>query len=483
MAEQLNQAAFPFLQGSYVSRSRRFDCQRLINMYFEASDIGAGKNGQPGTLFSFPGLNRVQTIGTGPIRGAWLTASAELAFFVSGSKVYQLTSANGIPVEVSGNLLTTSGSVSIADNGQHVLIVDGEYGYTIDLTAPTPALTQVVDPNFYPADTVTYLGGYFILDKKGSSNFFISDIDSIDFPPLNESSALASTDNTVAVLVFNNQLFVFGTRTIEVWVLTGASASAPFERQNGFNTGLSAPFSLVQLANTAFFLGSNEQGDGVVFSMENNSPTRISTHAIEYLLQQQGDLSSCTAFGLQSNGHYFYYLNVPSANVTFVYDLSSKMWYERLSTHVDGEQRRHIGEKVVFLNGEHIVGDYRNGNLYIYDYEDFTENGEMFRRRRVCPHLAAGVRNVFPKTLQLDIEAGKGTLTINPRLALCISRDGGYTFGNPIYAAMGKLGEYKYRARWNRLGYGRDLVFDVRCDDPVDVTFLSAWLDVENGFA
>lgn len=481
MAETLSQAAFPFLMGSNRARSRRFDGQRLINMYFEAGE--AGKNGQPGVLYSFPGLERVQTLGSGPIRGMWLTASAELAFIVSGSKVYQLTSAQGIPVELVGNLLTTNGSVSLSDNGSHVIIVDGEYGYTIDLSNPTPTVVQIVDPNFFPADTVTYLGGYFILDKKGTSNFFISDIDSIDFPPLNESSALASTDNCVAVLVFNNQLFVFGTRTIEVWVLTGGSASAPFERQSAFNTGLSAPFSLVQIANTAVFLGSNEQGDGIVFSMENNSPTRVSTHAIEYLLQKQGDLSSCTAFGLQQNGHYFYYLNIPSANVTYVYDMSSKVWSERQSTHTDGEQKRHFGEKVVFLNGEHIVGDYRNGNLYIYNFNDFRENGEMFRRRRVCPHLSSGVKNVFVKTMQIDIEAGVGTAELNPRLVLRISRDGGYVFGNPIYGSMGRIGEYKYRARWQRLGYARDFVFDVFCDDPVDVTFLSAWLEAENGFA
>jgi hypothetical protein len=481
--ELLKKAAFPFIGGSYQSRSIAFDGQRTINLYPELSSIGGGKNGEVGALYSCPGLKLAQVLGAGPIRGAHLTASANLGFVVSGNEVFQISSAQGTPIAVSGNLLTSQGTVSIADNGEHILIVDGQYGYTINLTSPSPSLVLISDPNFFPADTVDYLGGYFILDKKGTSNFFLSDIDSIDFPPLNESSALASTDNVLAVKVLNNQVFIFGTRTIEVWILTGASASAPFERQSAFNTGLTSHSTIFLLANTLLWLGGNEQGDGIVFSMENNSPTRVSTHAIEHLLQSQGDLSSCTAFGYQEDGHYFYLINVPSANTTYVYDLATKMWFERQSTHPDGTQRRHFGEKHIFLNGKHIIGDYRNGKIYTYDYAQYTDDGAILRRRRLCPIFAQGVQNIFPATLEVDIQAGVGTATLNPRLAMRVSKNGGFTFGNPIYASMGKEGQFTHRARWQRLPYGKSLVFDVWCDDPVNVVLLSAWMNAEIGSA
>jgi hypothetical protein len=87
----------------------------------------------------------------------------------------------------------------------------------------------------------------------------------------------------------------------------------------------------------------------------------------------------------------------------------------------------------------------------------------------------------FYKTLQVDIQPGTGTVLINPRLVLEISKDGGHTFGNPIYGSMGKIGDYIARARWQRLPRGRDLVFRVSCDDPVNVVFLAAYLDVEQG--
>lgn len=482
MAQKLSKAPFLFIGPSYEARSRTFDGARTVNLYPEISPM-AGKNGEVGALYSTPGLRLAQTLGLGPTRGSHVTASGEVGFVVSGNQVFQITSAEGTPVTVAGNLLTSTGSVSIADNGIHALIVDGQYGYTIDLSNPTPTLVRIVDPNFYPADTVDYLGGYFVLDKKGTSFYFFSEIDSIDFPPLNEGSALASTDNVVAVKVLNNQLFIFGTRTIEVWTQTGVSAAAPFDRQAAFNTGIAAPFSLVLLANTVLWLGANEQGDGIVLSMENNSPTRVSTHAIEHLLQLQGDLSTCTGYGYQEDGHYFYLLNVPSANTTYVYDLNTKMWHERQSTQPDGTQSRHRGQNHIFLNGKHIIGDFQNGNIYTYEYDQFTDNGALIRRLRQCPHLSAGVQFLQVNSLEIDIQPGVGTLTLNPRLVLQVSKDGGFTWGNPIYASMGKVGEYRWRARFLRLPYGRDLVFRVWCDDPVNVVFLSAFLNAVEGSA
>jgi len=479
--ERLNKAPFLFIGGSYLARSRTFDCARTVNLYPEMNDQGGGKNGEVAALYSTPGLRKVQEIGLGPIRGAYTSSQSNVCFIVSGNELYQLSSAEGIPVVITGNLNTSIGPISMVDNGEHLLIVDGSNGYTVPLLAPV--ISVIDDPNFYNgAQTVTYQGGYFILDVPNSSNFFISDIDSIDFPPLNESSALSSPDNVVAVISNNEQLYVLGSKTIETWTLTGASASAPFSLSPGqvINMGVTAVATVRKLAATFFWLGGNDQGEGVVYSMENNSPTRVSNHAIEFRLQQLGDLSSSTAFSYQRDGHYFYELNVPGSNTTWVYDMSTKQWHERQSI-ASGVIGRHLGQVSCFLAGEHIIGDYRNGNVYVYDYECFEDNGQPLRRIRQTAHSSSGVAMVFYKTLQVDIQPGTGTSTIDPRLVLEVSRDGGHTFGNPIYGTMGKIGNYVARARWQRLGRGRDLVFRVSCDDPVNVVLLGAYLDVEQG--
>jgi hypothetical protein len=481
--ELLKPSEFPFIGPSYESRSITFDNSRTVNMFVELHDLGAGKGAQPALLLGTPGLRRVQQLGTGPIRCTYTVSNNSVTYVVSGNEVYQMSSAEGGVVQLSGNLTTSVGPVSMSDNGTHALFVDGANGYTINFASP--AVVQINDPNFYNGSTsVTYQGGYFILEKAGTSNFYISDPDSIDFPPLNESSSLSSPDVLVSVISNNEQLYLLGSRTIEVWALTGASASAPFQLIGGrvIFVGCTAQATVRKLAGTFLWLGSNDQGDGVVYSMENDSPTRVSTHAIEYRLQKLGDLSGATAYGYQADGHYFYVLNIPGLGTTFTYDMTSKQWHERQSMQ-NGEMTRHLGETHAFLNGEHVIGAYNNGNVYVYDTDYFYDNGEPLRRMRQTPHSSKGLANVFYKTMQVDIQPGVGTLTINPRLVLQISRDGGHTFGNPIYTTLGLVGRYRTRARWARLGYGRDLVFRVFCDDPVNVVFLSAYLEVEMGTA
>ena len=480
--ERLKPSDFPFLGGSYEARSKTQDCSRAVNIFPEVHSLGMGKNNQPAAFYSASGLRPVQTLGLGPIRGAYTVSNTQLAFIVSGNEVYQVSSAEGTPIRVAGNLTTTNGPVLFADNGKHCILVDGTNGYTIELGV-TPVLTKIVSPNFYNgAKTVTYQGGYFILDVPNSSFFFISDLDSIDFPPLNQSSVLSSPDELVCVISNNEQLYLLGTRTTEVWALTGASASAPFELIRGrvMPMGVTAYGTVRKLGNTFLWLGSNEQGDGVVYSMENDSPTRVSTHAIEHRIQQLGDLQTATAHAWQEDGHYFYAINLPGADTTYVYDLSTKMWHERQSLTA-GVIGRYIGETHCFLFGQHLVGDYRNGNLYVLDQNYYLYGDEPIRKLRQTPHSSVGVSNVFYKTLQVDIQPGVGSLTLNPRLVLRISRDGGFTFGNPIYSSMGLVGNYRTRARWQRLGYGRDLVFQVFSDDPAPVVFLGAFLDTELG--
>ena len=487
MTEQLKKSNFPFVGGSYEARSKTQDCTRTVNLYPELHSYGAGKHGEVAALYTRAGLRSAQTLGTGPIRGCYTLSNAQLAFVVSGNEVYQIAAAEASPVLVTGNLTTSEGPVSMSDNGTHLIIVDGANGYTVNLQV-APALTLISSANFYNgARTVTYQGGYFVLDVPSSvqpSSVFFSSPDTITFPALNILSADSSPDEIVAVLSNNQQLYILGARTIEVWALTGASASEPFSLISGrvINIGCTAFATVRKIAGTFLWLGGNDQGDGVVYSMENDSPTRVSTHAIEHRLQQLGDLSTATAFAYQEDGHQFYAINAPGSDTTYVYDLTTKQWHERQSMQ-NGTTGRHFAEHLCFLNGEHVVGDYRNGNIYVYDQEFHLDGTEPIRKLRQTPHSTNGLANTFYKTLQIDIQPGVGTLTIDPRLVLRISRDGGFTFGNAIYASMGKVGEYRKRARFQRLGYGRDVVFQISVDDPVSVVFLAAFLDTEIGGA
>lgn len=488
-----------FVGPAYTARSERFDCQRLVNFYIELDQLGAGKGQEAAVLISTPGLKFLQSIGNGPIRATYTQSNILRAWIVSGNKVFTITDASATPVEIPGTLLTSTGIVDISDNGTQVIIVDGQYGYYVDTSALTPTVTLITDPNFHATDTITFQDGYFIGVDKGTSGtgtnaFFISDLYSVDFLPLNTANASGASDILVAAKSCNRQLYLLGAKSTEIWWDSGASGSTPFQRQDGrfSQVGCAAPSSVVIMNETIVWLGSNSQGGGIVYGLDNAMPTRISNHAVEYAIQGYGDLSHATAYSYQQEGHYFYCLNIPGSNTTWVYDLSNQQWHERQSTKY-GVTGRHIGQTHCVLNNQHIVGDYNNSNIYVYDLDTYTDDGRTVNRIRQTPHVSQNLNNIFYKLLEVDLQFGVGLSNTNvggapsagsnPQIVLQISNDGGQTWGNPIYATMGKIGKYKTRARWQRLGYSRDRVFRVIISEPVRATMLSAMLDMEIGAA
>jgi len=135
--------------------------------------------------------------------------------------------------------------------------------------------------------------------------------------------------------------------------------------------GCSAPHSVVKLDNTIFWLGSNDRG-GVVYRADGYSPLRVSTHAVEWQIQQYADISDAVAYAYQQEGHAFYVLNFPSACTTWVYDVATGAWHERASFR-DGLFKRHRSNSHCSFNGATVVGDYNNGNLYLMDVDLFAD--------------------------------------------------------------------------------------------------------------
>lgn len=486
--EKLQGNSFSFVGPSFKSRTSTFDIERTNNMYIEQHPYSGGKNAQPSMLVPYSGLKSKWVFSEGPIRALYTTATGKYIVVVSGNTVRLIQNAQSTSpvVTVVGTLSTSTGRVSVTDNGFNIFLADGVNGYQIDMTVETLTMALIVDSNYYTGSkTVTYQAGYFILEQADTYLFYISNPDSIDFPSLNTYSAVSNMDNVTAVHSQNEQLYVFGSRSIELWALNGSvtGTSDVFALQSGrvYSVGCSAPYSIQKVGTTFCFVGTNEQGDGMVFSFEGDSPVRISTHALEAELQNLKDLDKATAFTWQENGHSFYALNVPGLNSTYVYDFMTKVWTERTSL-VDGYTTRWIGECHAFVGGTHFIGDYRKGTVYALDPSWYLDGDLPIRRERITPHLSSGVGRVFYKTLQIDLEPGSiATDAGEALLHLQVSKDGGKTWGLPFTTTMGKAGEYTRRARFNRLGSGRDMVFRVWTDSPCYVSWLGAFLDVELG--
>jgi hypothetical protein len=502
----------PILGSSYVARSVNAADNRLVNLFPEIVPE-AGK--EPAFLNRAPGLKLLNTIGNGPIRGLWAFSSNDsTAFVVSGTQLYKITTA--YVATLIGTVVGT-GPVSMADNGTQLFIAANGPSYIYNNT--TNAFGQITDPDFPGAVTVCYLDGYFVFNQPNSQLMWVTQLlDGTSIDPLEFASTEGSPDGLIAVVSNFREVWAFGTNSIEVWYDVGAT-DYPLQRiQGAFNElGCAAPYSVAKMDNGLFWLGRDRRGQGIVYRANGYAGVRISTHAVEWQIQQYADLSDAIAYTYQQDGHSFYVLVFPSANTTWVYDAATQAWHERAGWN-NGTFTRHRSNCQMAFNNKVIVGDFENGNIYAFDLDDFSDNGGVQKWLRSWRALPTGQNNLKRTTqhmLQMDCESGVGLngLVVNetiylqteddqylitesgdyliadqeaiatqgadPQVMLRWSDDGGHTWSNEHWASMGKIGQYYKRVIWRRLGMTvklRDRVYEASGTDPVKIAIMGAEL-------
>jgi len=501
------------LGASYVARSVNAADNRMVNLFPEVTPDG-GK--ESGFLNRAPGLNFLQSVGTGPIRALWAHQTNGSDFYVvSGNEVYKLTSTTGTPVKL-GNVSGT-GKVSIADNGTQLFFACNPDGYIYNEV--TNVFSKITDPDFTGAGTVAYLDGYFVFNEPQSQKIWVSQLlDGTSVDPLDFASAEGSPDGVMGIAVDHRELWVFGTDSVEVWYNAGTPDFPLTRIQGAFNEiGCVATNSIAKLDNSLFWLGADARGQGIVYRANGYSGMRISTHAIEYAIAQYGNISDAIAYTYQQEGHGFYVLTFPSANTTWVFDIATNAWHERAGFN-NGEFMRHRSNCQCNFGGNTIVGDFENGNIYTLDLNVYADNGlpqKWLRSWRALPTGQNNLKRTTQHSLQLDCESGVGlnglefteiinlqtevdetlitesgesliadqyayaTQGVNPQIMLRWSDDGGHTWSNEHWASMGLIGQYYKRVFWRRLGMTlklRDRVYEISGTDPVKIEIMGAEL-------
>lgn len=475
-------AQFPFVGASYTARSKNFSVEECINLYPE---MGTPTSKSVAMLIGTPGKRLWVNLAGGGVRGM-LRFNTTTAIAVVGINVYTITQ-DGVAT-LRGTVQAGTGPVSMASNGSIVMIVEGSTGYFLDPVGGT--FTLITDADFQGADTVQFIDGYFVFNKPGTGQFQITNLYSQDIDALDFATAEGAPDLLLSLLVDHREIWLFGETSTEVYFNSGAT-DFPFERVNGafIEQGCAAKFSPAKLNNTVYWLAADERGYGTVQRANGYTPERVSTHAVEYAINQMSRIDDAEAYTYQQEGHNFYVLNFPTAGKTWVFDATTNLWHQRAWRNTsDNSMNRDRGRCQMSFAGEVIVGDWQNGNLYILDLDYFTDNGDPIARVRACPHIAdQAYRWQFFNSLQIDMETGVGlhglpdAPGVNPQAMLQWSDDGGSTWSNELWASLGKLGERGTRVKWRRLGRSRDRVFKVTITDPVKVIMIGASADVKLG--
>ena len=396
----------PILGSAYVARSINAADNRMVNLFPEVIPEG-GK--EAGFLNRAPGLNFLQTVGTGPIRALWAHQTNGSDFFVvSGNQFFKLTGLTATPTLLG--TVSGTGPVSIADNGTQIFLACNPDGYIYNEV--TNVFAKITDSDFAGAVTVAYLDGYFVFNQPNSQFIWVSQLlDGTSVDPLDFASAEGSPDGVVGLIADHRELWVFGTDSVEVWYNSG-EADFPLTRiQGAFNEiGCVSAYTIAKMDNGLFWLGTDARGQGIVYRANGYTGVRISTHAIEYAIAQYGNISDAIAYTYQQEGHAFYVLTFPSGNATWVYDVSTQAWHERAGFD-NGEFMRHRSNCQCNFGGNIIVGDFENGNIYTFDLDVYADNGgiqKWLRSWRALPTGQNNLKRTAHHSLQLDCETGVG---------------------------------------------------------------------------
>jgi hypothetical protein len=503
----------PLSGGAYQSRSVIGSAQRCINLFPE-SNPPEGDAPVPVTHYPTPGL-RLLTAGqqTTICRCIYEATTGE-AFRVVGDTVYAIATDWSETAIGSVSPLSLRTPVSMIDNGQVLLIVDGTpNGYVFDLTART--FGKVNDPAFYGADRVEYLDTYFVLNRPGTNQLYwsLSEVSYANltgtitspqtyaaFDPLDVAAKTGSPDNIATVVAVHGDLWLLGENVgTEIFTNTGA-ADSTFERQPGafIEHGCAARYSAARQDVSVFWLSKDREGQGIIVRGAGYDLERISTHAIEAAIQAYSKIDDAIGYCFQQQGHAFYVITFPTADVTWAYELKTKQWHELAWSDQNGGLHRHRANCCAFAYGQNIVGDWQNGSLYALDPNVYTDVGQPIVRIRTFPHLLNDGKRCSYRTFIADMEVGTLSnaglqlsdfdldfasdfgpiVDTDPKISLRWSDTRGASYGNPVIRSLGSGGQYETSPAWWGLGLARDRVFELSWSAPVRTALNGAFVDI-----
>lgn len=473
----------PLQGGSYTARSLTAGAQRCLNLYPEQNEKGAP---YPFTYYPRAGLRFEGALPSPPINAGarcMYRASNGVLFECVDDKVYATTNT-GVR-NILGVINAGVGLVFMQDNGTVVVVVDGSAdGWVINMA--TYGFNAIADPAFYGADRVAYLDGYLIFNRPQSTQIYLSpfDWDGISaFDPLYIADKIGTPDHLESIVVNAAQLWLIGNEGTEVWYNSGG-ADFPLARVPGvlIQHGTNAKDSVCQADVSVFWLNQNEQGEAIFLQGTGYEVKRVSTHAIEQAWQSYNTITDASSFTYQLDGHTFVQLNFPTADHTWVYDLSTGLWHEECWIDSNGIEHRHRASCAANAYGKVYCGDWENGFLMSMDLDWYQDVEDPIVYRRGFRHLVNGAYKVTYQKLVLSATPGQaeGRLTTDqPQVYLRWSDSQGYSWGDPVAATPGSTGQYDEWATWWQLGTARDRVFEVFWSLPFQVSISGAYIDYQ----
>lgn len=349
-----------------------------------------------------------------------------------------ITNDNGIGASVelgplAGTQLITMARNNAAPNPDIVAVTEnGAFQLFTDSPPVDYPSSEIGSPN-----SVCFCDGFFMF-TYGNGDVQASDLNSTNINSLNRARVESSSSGLLRGMWFGQLLYLFTPTNIEVWSDTANPSGFPFSRSTVIARGLMAATAVAGVedkwSSELVFVGS----DGIVYLLQGQSPTRISTHDIERRIQALQDKTSLRACVYMNDGHSYW--QITCDDFTEVYDLTTSTWEERQSYGMSFSRM----ECSINAFDKWIVGDFNTDNLGIIDGNSYNEyGGPLVYTVISLPMANFPNKTAFPR-VDFNFIAGVGKSSgsaIDPQVMISWSDDGGATFKMPIQRPLGKIGE------------------------------------------
>jgi hypothetical protein len=282
-----------------------------------------------------------------------------------------------------------------------------------------------------------FLDGYgFVVPSPRTKTVYYSAInDFFSWNPLDFFNKANYPDNVAALFADHQELYTMGSlQSTQVMRDVGA-ADNPFAPDPGatMHIGCQAPFSVVRLGNGVAWIGEDMlRGFRRAYHAVGYNPVPVSTPAVESAWAQYHTIQDAVAYVMMDSGHECWVINFPGANATWVYDATTGWWHQRgwWNTSAGNWDRIrtwvHCAAKLDNVLELHYGGDWSTGQVYVMGQNYKTDDGHVIWRRRRAPHLTLENMRRFYARFEIDCDV-PGTS----------------------------------RVFWNRLGAGRDRIWQV----------------------
>jgi hypothetical protein len=462
--------SIPFPLSSAPGRVPQEGAGRLLNCF--AEPLGDGRV----VWARCPGLTRFATSTQESFCGGLLVAGT---LYTAWNGHVATFNSTGTETVLTGTLLTTTSKGFWARNNKptpDIVFIDPDNGVH---TVTASAVSAFADVDVASANSVCFQHGYFFF-TIGDGHIFASDLNSVNVNALAFTVAEAKPDGALRAIPWQDQLYIFGPSSIEIYQDTANTPPAfPYSLVNSMSTGLAGRYAVA--GHEDGFGGKGliwVADDNTVVILNGYQPNKVSPPELDRLIEAVADKNTLEACVYISGGHPKWVLSCP--NWSWEFDLNTQKWNERASYLIP----RWRGTQAVFAFGQWIVGDtisdsdsISGSKLLGVDEMNHTEDGDpLLYRLESGPVAKFPNRTVVPRadfnfSTGTGIATGPDPIATQPRVRISWSDNGGVHWGNPLHRELGVQGRGEQRVTVTRTGMtgpmGRRWRLDVT--DPVHV--------------